>query len=466
MGLVNEESKQRRIIMYKNQVAIPENYFYEMSKKDYSNMHEAVIREFFQNSVDAGAKNFIICFDQENHEIMFIDDGTGMDEDTILNKLLVMGGSGKVGGETVGAFGHAKILIYFSWLEYEIRTRDIVVRGKSNMYSVEKSDLEYVNGCVSTIKVNEEDFQKIKTFSDYYFNYCNTNTNVYVVTFTGTYSYVNKKEQCLKERKLISKTKYFDIYIGTEFKDSYDNRQIYVRTNGIHMFKSYNGSLSAPIIVNARGVAYEVYNQNRDSLKQEAQLDMNNLQNILSVDSVSTVANFFNISKQESEKKTKKVIDRMELQYYTSQNVGTIPFYGCVPSKMKNTMKLKRYIRLYMFAETLLENYYNSLNKPAPKLGVVFSNEILGVVRKDENDEPVVCINLEKIGSHAPNKKLMVFHLIEVLTHEIAHVETIKRSNYYGYHNEEFVLMFHTVREFFWDFDELVKEFKKIWKSI
>src|SRR5210317_1685107 len=109
------------------QVEIPSNYFYDMSKKDYSHFESALVREFFQNSYDAGAKNFHINYDHDGNSVTISDDGHGMDKDIILNKLLVMGVSHKESDDAVGSFGHAKILLYFSWPEWEIRTRNYKV---------------------------------------------------------------------------------------------------------------------------------------------------------------------------------------------------------------------------------------------------------------------------------------------------------------------------------------------------
>lgn len=104
------------------------------------------VREALQNSLDAikaarRAKQhaegiFRVELDETNRSISFEDDGIGMDEDTILNKFLMLGESGKYDDkEAVGGFGVAKAVILgtsmtFRW---EMFTRDnhVVADGKS-----------------------------------------------------------------------------------------------------------------------------------------------------------------------------------------------------------------------------------------------------------------------------------------------------------------------------------------------
>jgi hypothetical protein len=88
----------------RGQVAVPQEYFLKMAKADYSDWQEALAREFLQNSLDAGASKVEVTIDKTGRTITCVDDGCGMDESTIVEKLLVLGGSKKRAG-SVGAFG-------------------------------------------------------------------------------------------------------------------------------------------------------------------------------------------------------------------------------------------------------------------------------------------------------------------------------------------------------------------------
>ncbi|NPV74715.1 MAG: hypothetical protein HPY89_13285 [Pelotomaculum sp.] len=66
------------------------------------------IREIVSNSIDAGAKNFYMNFDLSvpGGKITFLDDGSGMSEDVILNEFLNIGGSRKRSDPTkIGRIG-------------------------------------------------------------------------------------------------------------------------------------------------------------------------------------------------------------------------------------------------------------------------------------------------------------------------------------------------------------------------
>ena len=48
--------------MEQGTVAVPKGYFFRMAKLDYEDWQKALPREFFQNSVDAGASNIVVNF--------------------------------------------------------------------------------------------------------------------------------------------------------------------------------------------------------------------------------------------------------------------------------------------------------------------------------------------------------------------------------------------------------------------
>jgi hypothetical protein len=136
------------------QVQVPHHYFFDMAQKDYSNWKSAFVREFLQNSLDAGATNIDISIDTENNSITFEDNGHGMDKDTIVNKLLCLGGSGKR-TNAVGAFGKAKEILYFSWDSYIINTKKYKIKGQGNNYSIEET--HSTQGTRSTIFIGDPD---------------------------------------------------------------------------------------------------------------------------------------------------------------------------------------------------------------------------------------------------------------------------------------------------------------------
>lgn len=97
------------------QVQVPHAYFQKV-KSEYSDWRWAMIREFIQNAYDAQATtiNFwLTTNDACRIEFHVNDDGVGIDQDTLENVLLCMGGSRKPAG-AIGGFGYAKAILYFA----------------------------------------------------------------------------------------------------------------------------------------------------------------------------------------------------------------------------------------------------------------------------------------------------------------------------------------------------------------
>ena len=64
-------------------VTIPPSHFINNVKKNYANYKIALIREFLQNSVDAGSHN--ISFNYQGNILTVEDDGCGMTKEILVN---------------------------------------------------------------------------------------------------------------------------------------------------------------------------------------------------------------------------------------------------------------------------------------------------------------------------------------------------------------------------------------------
>lgn len=118
---------------------VTENYFIETIAA-YDKWESAFWRELLQNSRDAGATRIdlsaeeVTFTDPETKQsvpaIMCVcrDNGSGMDQSTLVRAFFTRGGTVKPAG-AVGGFGDAKELILVPWLGYEVRTRDLLARG-------------------------------------------------------------------------------------------------------------------------------------------------------------------------------------------------------------------------------------------------------------------------------------------------------------------------------------------------
>lgn len=131
-------------------VRTPKEFFRSERDAFYSDWMIAFWREFFQNSVDAGAKNIAISittekargsFDQDEPgeepvtRIVFDDDGRGMTAEVLRDVYFAIGASTKSGdSSSVGGFGRARLMTCFSQKRYSILTGESFVMGDGPNY--------------------------------------------------------------------------------------------------------------------------------------------------------------------------------------------------------------------------------------------------------------------------------------------------------------------------------------------
>jgi hypothetical protein len=122
--------------------------FFTKAIDEYNDWREAWWREAIQNAVDAGARNVLLHTifiaedgSQTNHgnakyvDVVCDDDGSGMTEEIVLNKFLVLRESGKpAGSATAGGFGKAKELLLFGWIGWQIHTNNLLFAGAGADY--------------------------------------------------------------------------------------------------------------------------------------------------------------------------------------------------------------------------------------------------------------------------------------------------------------------------------------------
>ena len=237
-------------------VKVPKGYFFKMAKMDYNDWRHALAREFFQNSVDADSSKIEVATDSTRRVVHIVDNGCGMDYDTIKEKLLVFGGSKKATGG-VGAFGKAKEILFFSWEKYEIRTRNWLVTGEGADYTIEEVD-EWTDGTECTIWLWENvDFNEVVSG----FNYVARRFEVDCTILIDGEAIA----PVLKRGELLRRLDWADLYIDREVKSYY----ISVRIDGQWMFSDWLSDARdfGTLLLEVHGDSTDVLTSNRDSLK-------------------------------------------------------------------------------------------------------------------------------------------------------------------------------------------------------
>lgn len=259
-------------------IGVPGHYFRSMASQDYANYRSALAREFLQNSADAKAKNVHFVLDKTERTLTVIDDGTGMDRETVINKLLVLGGSQKLSG-SVGGFGKAKELLFFSWDKYEIHTRDLVIKGSGAHFTIQTTS-NYVGGTQAKIWFPEsEDLWWLEHNMS---RQLASNQVDCIVTLNGN------PVETLRRGKLVKELDYTPVNGTTQpfakihLNKSTTDERVHIRLRGMLMFcKELWSTRKGQIIIELQGESVDLLTSNRDGLKYDAQRALDEIINEL-----------------------------------------------------------------------------------------------------------------------------------------------------------------------------------------
>ena len=236
-------------------VSIPGDYFLKMAKADYRNYQQALWREIYQNSIDAKATEIHVSWNEDDRSITILDNGCGMSLGTLQNKLLALGGSEKATG-SVGAFGKAKELELFSWKEYMLHTRDLLLMGNGDNYNISSTD-DIVDGTEITIYVQEdENFRYITGHAAGIAKKMETNCKIFVD---------NEQICCTYPKGNFRKSlECGDVYVNENLNT---NHYAQVRIGGIWMFEHYIGVECPHVTLELSGSSIAALTSNRDGMK-------------------------------------------------------------------------------------------------------------------------------------------------------------------------------------------------------
>ena len=240
-----------------NTVQIPKGYFLKQSKQEYASYAQRLVQELFQNSVDAGATEIKINFKNDGYEM--IDNGKGMNRETMVDAMLTFGGTQKDEGNA-GGFGHAKILLLFSMDSFTIQSRNTTALGEGLNYEI--GDSEYLNGTIVTGKFAKEwdvSAERMALITKSFLQKCDLKAKVYI----NDTEYTN----WMITNRAVRKNEWSKLYSK---KTTYDCYYLYVRKNGLFMFEKYMGEpMKKEVILDITGDSKEVLNANRDGFKSE-----------------------------------------------------------------------------------------------------------------------------------------------------------------------------------------------------
>jgi hypothetical protein len=238
---------------FSNSIAIgPE--FFAKAKNDYSDFTWALVREFFQNSMDApGSDEISLNVSTEKGYTQFSveNNGAPMTQEILVGKLLSLGGSGKGFVGAVGGFGKAKEVLYFCHQWYKIETGKFVVEGAGAGYNLEEGS-EDRYGTRSTILMDGDYSEKltraVKRFAAF-----------------AQWDGVIKLNGEVLECKLRKGSPRREFAWGTVYTNKVHSNVVVVRVGGIPMFTGWT-EFNRCVVIELKGASVDTLTSNRDGL--------------------------------------------------------------------------------------------------------------------------------------------------------------------------------------------------------
>lgn len=237
--------------------------FFSGAIRDYDDWKEKWWREAIQNAVDAGAKS-VKCSTREEEidgvkgvVVVCEDDGRGMDEDTVINKFLVLGGTTKTEAGTTGGFGKAKELLLLPWIRWRIETRDVVVDGAGIDYDVTRATVARTGTKLTVIMPSDQcthDSAAISYIEKSFIPHVKFSVNG------------NPIKAALKPGEAVRD-------FGDAARLHYDKRHKFysnamlVRANGLFMFGMWVDGIEGKLIVELLRPSIELLTANRDGFR-------------------------------------------------------------------------------------------------------------------------------------------------------------------------------------------------------
>ena len=258
-------------------VSIPGDYFLKMAKADYRNYRQALWREIYQNSIDAGATEINVTFNKDERSINVMDNGCGMSLEVLTDKLLALGGSHKAKGST-GAFGKAKELELFAHKEYMLHTHGLLLMGSGDDYTITETE-DHFDGTSITLYIQED---------ENFLDICDYATSVAQLIETTCKIFVRGSEiKCTNLKGEFRKSlDVGDVYVNENLPSSY---YAHVRMNGIWMFEQYVGSELPHVTLELSSDSISSMTSNRDGLKDNSLNSANKFFNKLAADRKSAL---------------------------------------------------------------------------------------------------------------------------------------------------------------------------------
>jgi hypothetical protein len=244
----------------------------------YSDFKAAFWRELVQNAVDAGASAIKITLENRDGKcfVSFLDNGPGMDLQTLENVYFVVGETTKTGPNSIGGFGRARILTCFAHEPWQIHTNEWLCLGSGSQYEIVKAD-SVQKGCLISVTVALSTVEEMQSALESYLESCQLSCQVCVngVAFKN-WAYRNRSTGQLSFGK---------VYLNK----SLARNSVLVRVNGACMFQRYTQADWQIVLEIDPERSREVLTSNRDGLSSATSAELDDLIGTIWINPLSAV---------------------------------------------------------------------------------------------------------------------------------------------------------------------------------
>jgi hypothetical protein len=235
--------------------------FFRKAFNDYSDKFWAFAREVMQNSIDCGstAVTVNVTGGEGVTRVDVDNNGAPMDRDTLVNKLLSLGESGKDFQNAVGGFGKAKEILYFAHKEYVVRSGFWEVHGSGAGYDLVERDHPHT-GTTSTVWWEGDCADALRAAFRRFIQLCGTGKRV---TFTLDGEQVRPEIAGLTVARTLDHDgePWAEVRLGKAPKGL-----VVARVGGVPMF-STNVDYKGVIALELLGTSSQRLTSNRDALR-------------------------------------------------------------------------------------------------------------------------------------------------------------------------------------------------------
>jgi Histidine kinase-, DNA gyrase B-, and HSP90-like ATPase len=243
--------------------------------REYSDWAFAWWREAVQNSVDAGAHNITLGTRTNPDQTVTVwcdDDGSGMDQETMIQKFLAFSGTTKTSTSgTAGGFGEAKKLLVLPWISWRIHTRNVLTEGVGSATKITETT-ERRGTRLEVVMPADKCTRSAKALA--FIARCNLPHVRFTVEGDNTAEAPNYYPRTPRAALAVTGGHVIEtiegkaeVYFIPSPKKGETQPYMYVRTRGLYMFERYVSEVPGLLIVELTAPSIEVLMPNRDSLR-------------------------------------------------------------------------------------------------------------------------------------------------------------------------------------------------------